>query len=120
MLNCRDAIASKNISVFMVTGGAGASSVSVELLSSNGTRLCSLPNLTMQRYQHSQTGLLSCGGGTGGDVETTCETFADGRWKKSHTLGTRRQGHTAWASPQGVLLMGGTIYLLLRHDLIVD
>ena len=115
----------KNISVLMVTGGESAldrstgegeggtaTSTSVELLSSNGTRLCSLPNLTVQRYHHSQTGLLSCGGGgdilhPGGDMKT-CETFVDGRWQKSHTLGQSRYAHTAWASPQGVLLMGGT------------
>ena len=93
----------------MVTGGQGATDsvqTSVELLSSNGTRLCSLPNLPEKRYHHSQTGVLACGGGSGSDMKS-CSTFADGRWKKSHTLGTRRFGHTAWASPQGVLIMGG-------------
>ena len=94
----------------MVTGGQGATDsvqTSVELLSSNGTRLCSLPNLPEKRFDHSQTGVLACGGGVGSGLQT-CSTFAGGRWKKSHTLGTRRYGHTAWASPQGVRIMGGS------------
>ena len=40
----------------MVTGGTGATT-SVELLHINGTKLCSLPNLPVARYQHSQTGI---------------------------------------------------------------
>ena len=97
----------------MVTGGHGATEsvkTSVELLSSNGTRLCSLPNLPEKRYFHSQTGVLACGGGIGSDqsVLKTCSTFAGGRWKKSHTLGIKRNAHTAWASPQGVFIMGGS------------
>ena len=54
-----------DISAVLVTGGVPTNSVgtSVELLSSNGTRLCSLPNLPAPRHYHSQTGLLSCGGG---------------------------------------------------------
>ena len=91
----------------MVTGGWGGTEsvkTSVELLSSNGTRLCSLPNLPEKRMYHSQTGVLACGGGSD---QKSCSTFAGGRWKKSHTLGRSRFGHTAWASPQGVLLIGG-------------
>ena len=94
----------------MVTGGNGATDsvqTSVELLSSNGTRLCSLPNLPEKKWQHSQTGVLACGGGSGSAYKS-CFKFADSRWKKSHTMGTSRYGHTGWASPQGVLLIGGT------------
>ena len=93
----------------MVTGGIGATSsvrTSVELLSSNGTRLCSLPNLTVQRYHHSQTGLLSCGGGND-QGKKSCITFTAGSWQQTHTLAQRREGHTAWASPRGVLLITG-------------
>ena len=95
----------------MVTGGGGATEsvqTSVELLSSNGTRLCSLPNLPEKREGHSQTGVLACGGGQSDADRRSCFNFADGRWKKSHTLGTSRIGHTAWASPQGVLMMGSS------------
>ena len=87
----------------MITGGS--SGTSVELLFLNGTRLCALPDLPEARYQHSQSGLLACGGG--GDSErASCVTFSGGSWEQTHTLGQRRYAHTAWASPQGVLLMG--------------
>ena len=39
--------------------------------------------------------------------QRTCITFASGRWKKTHTLKEARSSHTGWASPRGVLLMGG-------------
>ena len=91
----------------MVTGGLHVElEKSVELLSSNGTWLCYLSDLPARRYAHSQTGLITCGGG-GASEQSSCVTFSAGRWKKTHTLGRARLGHTAWASPQGVLLMGG-------------
>ena len=104
----------------MVTGGQGATDsvkTSVELLSSNGTRLCSLPNLPEKRYYHSQSGVLTCGGGVG---MKSCSTFADGRWEKRHILGTRRYGHTAWASPQGVRIMGGDYSQATTTELLND
>ena len=105
-----------NFLVLLVTGGYSTGSdgtyigsrTSVELLSSDGTRLCSLPNLPAERYQHSQTGLVACGGGKFRSSErTSCVTFDSGRWKKTHTLRYKRFAHSAWASPRGVLLMGG-------------
>ena len=78
------------ISVVMVTGGSTASAQpsSVELLFTNGTRLCSLPNLPAPRHYHSQTALLSCGGGGSHSGERkSCVTFTGGHWKMTHTLG---------------------------------
>ena len=92
----------------MVTGGQGATDsvqTSVELLSTNGTRLCSLPRLPAGRFYHVQSGLITCGGGSK-KVRNTCITFSGGSWKKSHTLGERRLDSTAWASPEGVLIIG--------------
>ena len=111
--------ANVNISVVLVSGGKESGSVgpasvyagvgsagkSVELVSSNGTRLCSLPNLPGERWGHSQTGIVTCGGGVGSE-ETSCVTFDAGSWKKTHTLGQGEwPDHTAWASPQGVMLI---------------
>ena len=91
----------------MVSGGYnGYDITSVELLFLNGTRLCALPDLPVARYAHSQSGPLACGGGRGGSERTSCVTFSGGTWEHSHTLGQSRYSHTAWASPQGVLLMG--------------
>ena len=99
--------ANVNISVVLMTGGEEPAGKSVELFSSNGTRLCSLPDLPGERWRHSQTGLITCGGGGHGSSEqTSCVTFDAGSWKKTHTLGQGEwPDHTAWASPQGVMLM---------------
>ena len=87
----------------MVTGGE-KDGTSVQLLSINGTRLCALPNLPGSfLYHHSQSGPLACGGDT---MPLNCVTFSGGTWQQTHTLGQKRRGHTAWASPRGVLLMG--------------
>ena len=105
----------------MVTGGTdGFNGKSVELLATDGTKLCSLPNLPAKkgRHWHSQTGLVTCGGGYS-ETHKSCVTFSAGRWKKTHTLRQRRYAHTAWASPRGVLLMGGTHTSRLT-DLLTD
>ena len=91
----------------MMTGGVyhtvgPKANSSTELLSSNGTRLCSL--LFPNKFSFSQIGLIVCGGH---HLDSNCYTFSDGKLKKSHTLGRGRNGHAAWASPQGVLIIGG-------------
>ena len=98
----------------MVTGGLHVElEKSVELLSSNGTWLCYLPDLPARRYAHSQTGLIACGGGGSSEHKQSCVTFSAGRWNKTHDLGQcgstfcSRYGHTGSALPQGVLLIGG-------------
>ena len=99
----------------MVTGGMGSNSSvdsSTEILSINGTRLCSMRN--PRKYHHSQTGLTICGGHKHKYIRTRCNTFSGGEWKKSHTLERETRGHTAWASPQGVLLMGGVYRCAFR------
>ena len=88
-----------------VYAGVGSAGKSVELLSRNGTRLCSLPDLPGERWGHSQTRLLTCGGGHASSEQNSCVTFDAGSWKKTHTLGQQWRDHTAWASPQGVMLM---------------
>ena len=112
-----------NITVVIVTAGYGDTEsvkTSVELLSSNGTRLCSLPDLPAERFYHSQSGLLTCGGGPT-DAKTSCVTFAGGSWKKSHTLGKPRHDHTAWALPNGaVLLIGGPRDSVTSTELLTD
>jgi len=91
--------------VIIVTGGDGGRN-SAELLHSNGTRLCSLPDLPDERRVHSQTGLITCGGGSGA-TKKSCLTFSSGTWQESHTLTENRYGHNQWSSPDGVLLIGG-------------
>ena len=93
------------ISVILVVGGDSAM-VSVELLHTNGTWLCSLPDLPSNRRGHSQTGLISCGTWDS-DTKRSCVTFTSGSWEVSHTLAQDRRLHSAWVSPQGIMLIGG-------------
>ena len=112
----------------IITGGIGGpQSRSVQLLRKDGTT-CTLPSLPSGRAQHSQSGLMACGGHAGSGrannrqpgSDDTCVTFEDGQWVTSHILGGSRWGHVSWNNypglpgdavtdtvPAGVLLMGG-------------
>ena len=76
----------------MVTGGKGGVNNSVqttaELLSINGTRLCSMGKERrgkgVKEFGHSQTGLLICGYKR--KRHHRCNTFSGGKWRRSHTL----------------------------------
>ena len=80
---------------------------SAELLHTNGTTLCSLPDIPNDpsfRRWHTQTGLVLCGGSS--SAQSSCTTFKEGTWVLSHSLATNWHAHSSWASPQGVLLIG--------------
>ena len=99
-----------NISVILVSGGHPYDTVgrSVELLYTNGSRICSLPDLPYTRYHHSQTRLTACGGWGDAASKTSCHTLSSsGSWEETHSLDQERRQHSAWASPQGVMLLGG-------------
>ena len=91
----------------LVTGDGGGNERSVEALLSNGSSLCSLPDLPYDYYYHTQSGLVTCGGGSSTLTETSCYTFTSGVWTKSHTFRLERYGHSSWTSPMGIVLMGG-------------
>ena len=78
---------------------------SVEVIREDGTT-CSLPDLPEPREEHSQSGLLSCGG-YHDNVRTTCTEFASGEWTPSHNLTEDRKTHTSWNAPDGIILLGG-------------
>ena len=96
----------------MVSGGKGNGGVvldSVELLNMDGTWNCPMPTLPQPRYGHTQTGPVTCGGKEE-PARTSCLTFTSGGsdWVKTHNLtGKGRWEHSSWASPRGVMLMGG-------------
>ena len=92
----------------IVTGGVPSESAgtSVELLHSDGSLWCSLPDLPETRYGHTQTGLEACGGGSSSSPQTTCVRLSGDSWSQSHQLVERRRSHCSWASPAGTLLMG--------------
>ena len=94
----------------LVTGGRGESGRldSVELLNMDGTWNCPMPTMPEPRMGHTQTGPVACGG-SGTAVRSSCVTFFSGGddWVKTHNLTQDRRYHSAWASPRGVMLMGG-------------
>ena len=72
---------------------------------------CELPGLVVRRYDHTQDGLLACGG-LDSEAGYSCEEFspATGTWARtSHTLQKSRYGHVSWSVEEGTLLMGGVI-----------
>ena len=105
-----------HISVVIVSGGEGGKD-SVELLNTDGTWNCPLPPMPSKRKDHSQSGLVACGGVSQFHAEdsvkisnsttTSCVTLSSD-WKKSHNLTEERTKHSAWASPRGIILIGGS------------
>jgi len=91
----------------MITGGDTETRwVTVELLRSDGSFWCSLPDLPGPRVYHTQNGLVTCGGRMSLSPGPSCVTFTSGEWFKSHSLIKDRTDHFSWISPQGILLMG--------------
>ena len=102
---------------FIIVSGGSNAKTSVELLYTNGTHRCFLPDLPQGRHYPSQTGLITCASQDSGGTMKTCVTFSGGSWQHSHTLaGQGRHGHVAWDSPQGVLLMGASTTELLTEN----
>ena len=99
-----------NLSVILISGGDHSNvHTTVELLHTNGSRICSLPDLPYLLYKsfYSQTGVTVCGGDAA--ANSTCHTLSStGSWELSHNLAQARAGHSAWDSPQGIVLIGGT------------
>ena len=106
----------ESISVVMVSGGHGkvgdtwGNLDSVELLNIDGTWNCPMPSMPEPRSCHTQSGPVICGGwDLASNDRKSCVTFfsGDDNWVKTHNLTKDRRYHSAWASPRGVMLMGG-------------
>ena len=106
----------------MSGGNEGAGDFqSVEALQSDGSPGCSqepsrssLLDLPKGRSGHTQTGLVVCGGGVASDTLTTCVKFSfhqsvHGSWIQVNKLKKRRAYHTSWETPEGTVLMGGSL-----------
>ena len=98
----------------MITGGIETDSQrSVEILHGNGSYLCSVSNLQLQSYFHSQTNGIPivCGGAING-TPSTCQSFESGNWTKSPQLHWNRTGAVSWKRPPTrkgpTIIMGGT------------
>ena len=97
------------ISVIMITGGSPSSEIGkrVELLNPDGTHMCELESLPDERTEHTQSGLITCGGHF---TQDTCLIFSfSSRTWQSHgsTLMQPRYGHSSYRRKNTTLLIGG-------------
>ena len=98
-------------SVIMITGGRTPNNNDdgkrVELLHPDGTHMCELEPLPDKRVDHTQSGLITCGGSY---TPNSCLIFSlsDGTWQ-SHgsTLKQRRRGLSSSRRGNTTLLIGG-------------
>ena len=98
-------------SAILVSGGKSLHAnfmTSVEVLFPNGTRRCALPDLPKGNFEHSQDGLMVCGGQV---AQSSCFTLSNGQWTLSHHMLDERYSHCSWAyDEERVMLMGGSGY----------
>ena len=93
--------------MILITGGSPSYTVgnSVELLHPNGTHMCELEPLPDKRYDHTQSGLIACGGE--GLASFSCVIFANGAWQRHSSLKRSFAYHTVWYNGTATLLIGG-------------
>ena len=92
-----------------MTGGVGTET-SAEVLFTNGSSICELPQMSQSKYDHSQSGLIACGGSYEIDTMRSCIKFEDGSWTTlTDNLVELRTRHSSWINPDGdILLIGGS------------
>ena len=90
-----------------MTGGS-VTETSAEVLFTNGSSICELPQLSQSKSAHTQSGLTACGG-YDSDNHRNCIKFEDGLWTTlTDNLVEQRDGHSSWVTPDGdILLIGG-------------
>ena len=81
---------------------------SAELFNPVTKESCSLPQFPESRYKHTLNGNLMCGGGGGHSTHTSCDTWSNGAWTRTHNLREKREFHVSWSTSSGVYLLGGT------------
>ena len=98
----------------LITGGINSGALrSAEVFLPATGHSCRLPDLPDDRYDHTQDGALTCGGGSYNhqDQLTTCLKWSpdSGTWTQSHTLTDYRAEHVSWTPDPslGTYLIGG-------------
>ena len=91
-----------------MTGGEGALT-SAEVLFTNGSSICELPQLSQSKREHTQSGLTACGGYDSDTIRRSCIKFEAGSWTTlTDNLVERREDQSCWVNPDGdILLIGG-------------
>ena len=101
----------------LVTGGADTET-SAEVLFTNGSSICELPVMSQSKYDHTQSGLIACGGSY--DIDTrSCIKFKDGSWTTlTDNLVEKRYRHSSWINPDGDILLIGGQYSLTQTEIV--
>ena len=93
------------ILAILVTGGMGTEK-STEVLSTNGSSICFLPEMPQSKEDHTQTGLTACGGS---DSRRNCVKFTSGLWTNlTENLLYQRYEHSSWKTQDGDILLFGS------------
>ena len=93
------------VSVILAVGGIN-SRKSVEAITTDGTPLCTLPDLPDKRTGHTMDNHILCGGVY---TRSSCLHYVAGKWTKyRNDLKFKRVWHASWRRQDGeVLLIGG-------------
>ena len=108
------------IAALIMTGGYNDDELrTVEVYVPSTNTSCSLPSLPVTTWDHSQDGLLLCGGG-GNNLQ--CHTFHSdsGEWVKTHNLSEERYGHSSWQREDGTVLLMGGAYSPTTTEIVSD
>merc|ERR1711874_279780 len=96
-----------SLNALLITGGRYGFYSAEVFIPSTGQH-CVLPNIPGEdRYGHTSEKLSVCGGGGYTSTRTSCLTLTNGTWETSKILQEERYYHSSWASPSGVILLGG-------------
>ena len=74
--------------------------------------MCNLPQMSLSKFQHTQSGLTACGGDGSDGNGRSCIKFDSGSWKiLTGNLLYPRERHSSWVDQDGnILLIGGGSY----------
>ena len=89
----------------IISGGEGNVGNSVEVFVPSTGHHCLLPDTVWQHRQHSMEKNVICGGHH--PAWKYCFTLTNGTWEFTTTLLEQRFRHSSWASPSGMILLGG-------------
>ena len=90
----------------MITSGTWAGKTAEIFVPSTGQH-CQLTDLPGGRYYTGSENYTVCGG-EGEDTKTSCHSLTSGgTWEKTSELLESRVGYSSWASPSGLMLLGG-------------
>jgi len=100
----------------LLSGGGSQGESNTEVFMPLTGKTCNFPRLPDSREDHTMDTVgntpIICGGrwgSTGYSCLQLSPTSEKGSWTKYATLKEDRHGHTSWVSPEGIVLMGGTI-----------